>query len=91
MRKFVRSSVAAATLSSLWLLSTGAFAPARAADIPVKAPVVAVPAWTWTGLYGGLHGGYGWGRSQTDVNSATATRKSDHMHVDGGLASLLVC
>ncbi len=38
--------------------------PALAADIPVKAPVRAaafMPVFSWTGLYGGVHGGYGWG------------------------------
>jgi outer membrane immunogenic protein len=35
---------------------------ALAADIPLKAPrTAAAQVWSWTGLYGGIHGGYGWG------------------------------
>jgi outer membrane immunogenic protein len=40
---------------------------AFAADmrLPVKAPPAAVPAYSWTGCYGGAHVGVGWGR--TDI------------------------
>lgn len=36
---------------------------ANAADMPVKAPprAVAAAVFSWTGLYAGIHGGYGWG------------------------------
>lgn len=41
--------------------------PALAADLnrppPVKAPAF-VPVFSWTGLYLGVHGGYGWSNSQ---------------------------
>lgn len=44
------------------VLSVGAV---QAADLParmpVKAPVVAAPIFTWTGFYVGAHAGYGWG------------------------------
>jgi outer membrane immunogenic protein len=51
MRKILLSAVAATALLS------GA---AVAADIPVKGPVYkAVPAYNWTGWYGGINGGYG--------------------------------
>jgi opacity protein-like surface antigen len=37
-------------------------APAFAADLPVKAPPMAAPVvYNWTGIYGGLHVGYGKG------------------------------
>jgi outer membrane immunogenic protein len=53
------------------LLSTTALAlfvaPAIAADMPVKAPAVAVaPVSSWTGLYLGGHAGGAWGRSRWD-------------------------
>jgi outer membrane immunogenic protein len=42
---------------------------ASAADMPVKAPIIA-PAYNWTGPYIGIAGGYGWGHSnQSDPGS----------------------
>lgn len=39
-----------------------------AADMPVKAAMVApVPVWSWTGLYGGVHVGAGWGTTETTL------------------------
>jgi outer membrane immunogenic protein len=34
----------------------------HAADLPTKAPnyIAPAPAWSWTGFYAGLNGGYGW-------------------------------
>src|SRR5712671_1806101 len=52
--------------------------PAMAADIPagrpmpVKAVVAPVPAWSWTGLYVGVNGGYAWGNSATDCSITDA-------------------
>jgi outer membrane immunogenic protein len=43
---------------------------AFAADMPVKAPVAVVAA-TWTGIYVGGHGGYGWGHN--DWTDSTPT------------------
>jgi outer membrane immunogenic protein len=39
--------------------------PGLAADLPVKAPPMAAPVFTWTGLYVGGNGGWGWGQSQS--------------------------
>jgi outer membrane immunogenic protein len=37
---------------------------ALASDLPIKAPAYkAVPAYNWSGIYGGVHAGYGWGES----------------------------
>jgi outer membrane immunogenic protein len=50
--------------------------PALAADMPLKAPPAPVaPAWSWTGFYVGLNGGYGWNKSTGDsfcINPAGA-------------------
>jgi outer membrane immunogenic protein len=47
-------------------VAVGSAFAAHAADLPVKAPI-APSAYSWTGSYGGIAGGYGWGHSdQTD-------------------------
>ena len=48
----------------------------QAADLPVKKANVVVTAWSWTGLYGGLHTGLGFGKAEfsnpyTDFGSTT--------------------
>ena len=35
-----------------------------AADLSVKAPPMVAAPFTWTGFYGGVHGGFGWSTSQ---------------------------
>lgn len=54
-----------ATVSSLAILGAVSMAtPASAADLParmpVKAPVVAPPPFSWTGFYAGIHAGGAW-------------------------------
>ena len=45
---------------------------ASAADLPVKAPAVAVtPAYNWTGFYVGANFGYGWGTLSSENGSTT--------------------
>ena len=55
------------SVSLITALSTTALTQVvSAADMPVKAPVIA-PLYNWTGPYAGVVGGYGWGNSkQTD-------------------------
>ena len=48
---------------------------ASAADMPTKAPMYTkapppAPAHGWTGFYGGLNGGYGWGSASGDIVSS---------------------
>jgi outer membrane immunogenic protein len=57
MKKFMMTTLA--------LIAFGAIAPAQAANMPVKAPMV-IP-YSWTGWYAGVNGGYSWGKSNTDV------------------------
>lgn len=76
MKKLLLASVGVLALS---------VAAASAADIPrempTKAPpVYTPPAWSWTGLYVGINGGYGWGSS--DFSAPFATGSFD---TDGGL------
>lgn len=50
-------------------LVAGTSAAASAADLPVKAPVLApAPVLSWTGFYLGAHIGYGWGESDVDTS-----------------------
>ena len=50
------------------VLASSAFA----ADMPVKAPRIVEPLWTWTGFYVGVNGGYSWGRSNTSITPFAA-------------------
>jgi outer membrane immunogenic protein len=53
MKKLLQGLIAIAAMAVL---------PAMAADMPVKAPVVApVTAYNWSGFYIGAHGGWSWG------------------------------
>jgi outer membrane immunogenic protein len=47
--------------------------PALAADLPVKAPVVPPPIFSWTGFYVGGNVGYSWGRASTDLTEIVNT------------------
>lgn len=96
-------SVFAAT----FIAASAAALPVQAADIarPVyKAPVVA-PAYSWTGWYGGVSGGYGWGDPYIIVDPSTvplppsgqalatfsaASPFSFHTHPQGGFGGLLL-
>jgi outer membrane immunogenic protein len=65
---------AAASLLALMAVA----APALAADAPVKAPARAAavaPMFNWTGWYGGLHAGYGWGK--TSVSPLNGGERDD--------------
>jgi outer membrane immunogenic protein len=53
--------VTALRLLSATLLLSGSAGLARAADLPVKAPVLAPVVYNWTGIYGGVQAGYGAG------------------------------
>jgi outer membrane immunogenic protein len=53
MKKFALTALALLGLTDLSL----------AADLPVKAPPMAAPVFTWTGFYVGGNAGWGWGQS----------------------------
>jgi outer membrane immunogenic protein len=67
---------------------------ALAADMPVRRPppqaVKAPPPalFNWSGFYVGLHGGYGWGRSQFDAPAAGTGTFSANGWLFGGLAGV---
>jgi outer membrane immunogenic protein len=57
---------------------------ATAADMPVKAPPMAPPPPTWTGMYIGINGGYGFGTS----NFSTTGFTTGDFDLRGGLAGV---
>ena len=60
------------TLSVLaGLLALAMATPSFAADLPRKAPVYTTPVFSWSGVYVGINGGYGWGTSDWS-SAATA-------------------
>ena len=70
-----------ALLSSVAVLVAGA---ATAADMPVKAaprPVMVAPAFSWTGFYLGVNGGWGWGNSKRELLGLAGS-----FDIDGALA-----
>ncbi len=75
-------------LASAGILITALVGTAGAADLPrrtqmpAKAPAyVAAPIYNWTGLYIGINGGGGWGRSSWD----NATLPTGSFNTSGGL------
>lgn len=67
MRKFI--TIAAALLVS---------ASASASDLyPAAKAVPYAVGYNWTGLYAGVHGGYGWGQTQDIANAGAAERKTN--------------
>jgi outer membrane immunogenic protein len=78
MRKFAFKALIVAALS------LGAAGYAAAADMPTKAPAMAPPfGYSWTGIYLGINGGYGWGRSEQFLLGSTATTQP--YNIEGGL------
>src|SRR5688572_11592188 len=61
-----RSLLGSVSVLALTVSATAADLSAR--PMPVKAPVVAAPAWTWTGFYIGINGGGVWHRAKADAN-----------------------
>ncbi len=62
------SALAAATITIVSVPAVAADMPAR--RMPVKAPVVQVAAYNWSGFYVGVHAGYAWGEL-TSANDVT--------------------
>jgi outer membrane immunogenic protein len=69
--------------------STAAFAAdlPPAAPPPPRAPVAyvpVVPAWSWTGIYIGINGGYGWGRDATNDGAGNVATLNSNGGLVGG-------
>ncbi|BAR97936.1 structural elements [Blastochloris viridis] len=72
----------------------GLAGPAAAADLRTKAPVVSAPAWSWSGGYAGIHGGYGWGSADQTFHPANTvfapSGSGFDQDIDGGLFGLQI-
>src|SRR5471032_2632415 len=74
MKKNLLASIATAALFSV---------SAFAADMPVKGPYAArAPAFSWTGCYLGLNGGYGWSKQR--LTNSTSGALFNDFTADGG-------
>jgi outer membrane immunogenic protein len=67
-------------------LSTLIAAPAIAADLTLKAPLVFVPppVFSWTGLYIGVHGGGAWADKQWDITNTGIRGRFLEQHTASG-------
>ena len=59
--------------------------PALAADLPVKAPIIA-PVYDWTGFYVGINAGSSFGRSESDLAFTGFPTVSGTSNINGGIA-----
>ena len=87
MKKLFLAGVALATLSAG--AASAADLPRRSAPVAPAPVVAAIPVFTWTGLYAGVNGGYGFGQgSRTLVDTVTgatvAVGGDDEGFVGGG-------
>jgi outer membrane immunogenic protein len=77
-----------ASISHLALIAAGG---ANAADLPVKAPRIAVAAYSWTGCYAGAHLGWGWGRQDVTASNfsfglgSTFISTTNRLESNGGI------
>ena len=73
--------------SALIILSTGA---ALATDLPIKAPNIysATPAYNWSGVYGGISGGYTWGESKIVEPNLAGVPPTMNTKPSGGFGGL---
>jgi outer membrane immunogenic protein len=90
MKKHLLAGCAAAAL--LTALTSAQLTSANAADLsrPVpapyyKAPAMVAPAFSWTGLYLGLQGGYGWGHESYADNIFGPVSHSPQGGIFGGV------
>ena len=79
MRRVIPACIAMLAAMSIATAAHAADVAQRSA-IPTKAPGYVVP-FSWDGLYGGINGGWAWGRSDWDVLGLGST----DFNVDGGI------
>jgi outer membrane immunogenic protein len=80
MKKLILATTALVASAGIAL---AADLPARSA--PPPAPYIAAPAFSWTGFYIGVHGGYAWGEGRVSAPSSADVLTGD---IDGGFGGL---
>jgi outer membrane immunogenic protein len=83
MKRSVLAGAAALAIVSTMTAANAADLPRRHA-MPVKAPMYAAP-YNWTGLYLGINGGGGWGRSNFSAPLATSDFNTSGGQIGGTL------
>src|SRR5262249_54273722 len=71
-------------LGGTMLVALAMSAPAMAADMPVKAPIIAPVVFSWTGFYVGGNIGYSWGRADADFTETTSGTSSSQVFRTAG-------
>jgi len=71
-------------LQASYKFDEGAVSPVGA--LPVHKPVPVMPAWSWTGLYAGIHVGAGWGRNTWSDPFQPASGLGDRVDIGGAIA-----
>jgi outer membrane immunogenic protein len=70
MKKILLATLATAALASSAMSSSASAADLAPAPTYTKAPMIS-PATNWSGFYGGVNVGYGWGSNNMDFGDAT--------------------
>src|SRR5438270_204111 len=75
-------------LAGASVIAVAAAVPASAADLSLKAPMMAPAVFSWTGCYVGVHVGHAWGKTDTQgisSNGVPTTFNTGSMDVSGSI------
>src|SRR5262245_26536069 len=70
-------ALGALALVALPQIANAADVAAKRASSQPSSAYAAAPAFNWSGLYLGVHGGYGWAKASVDVGSIEVSGKGD--------------
>ena len=84
MKRLVLAGAGAIAMAAMMASAQAADMPRRSA-MPAKAPAYVSPAYNWTGVYAGINGGGGWGRSNFSAPFATGNFDTDGWQLGGTL------
>jgi outer membrane immunogenic protein len=84
MKRLVLAGVSAIAVVTMMGSANAADMPRRSA-MPAKAPMYVSQTYNWTGVYAGINGGYGWGRSNFSAPLSTGDFNTKGGQVGGTL------